>query len=246
MNDAGTLQELAMAITVIYHGHSNAEIHAGNFRIQLDPFYTSNPLADIKADKPNPTHILVSHAHVDHCEDAVAIAKRTGAVLASNFEMSNYFDAKGVPATQAVNHGGGVNFPFGRATYVHAFHTSSFADGTYGGQPGGWVIEIPPAVSGLAAAKTIYFAGDTGLFGDMKLIGELWSIDLSFLPIGDVFTMGPAHALKAAQFLRTKRVIPIHYNTWPPITQDAEKFCADLNQIGVEGFPLKAGMSINL
>jgi L-ascorbate metabolism protein UlaG (beta-lactamase superfamily) len=228
-----------MSIKIIYHGHSNIEIHAGAFRIQLDPFYTSNPLADVKANEVHPTHLLLSHAHFDHVEDALSIARRTGAVIASNYEITSYFDKMGAPKTQGMNHGGGVNFPFGRATYTVAFHTSSFADGTYGGQPGGWIIEFPAAIAG--QARTIYFAGDTALFGDMKLLGELYNIDLACLPIGDIFTMGPAHALKAAEFLRARRVLPIHYNTWPPIAQDAAKFAGGLKQMGIEGLPLKPG-----
>jgi len=227
-----------MPVKVFYHGHSNVEIHSGNYRIQLDPFYTSNPIADMKADAVNPTHILLSHAHFDHAEDVEAVAKRTGAILASNYEITTYYEKRGVKKTVGMNHGGGVNFDFGRATYTVAFHTSSFADGTYGGAPGGWMIET--------GGKTIYFAGDTALFGDMKLLGELWAIDLAFLPIGDMFTMGPAHALKAAQLLRSKAVVPIHHSTWPPIKQDAAKFAADLAALGIQGHPLTPGQSLTL
>jgi L-ascorbate metabolism protein UlaG (beta-lactamase superfamily) len=228
-----------MAVKIVYHGHSNVEIHSGAQRIQLDPFYTHNPLADVKAEAVNPTHILLSHAHFDHVEDAEGIAKRTGAVLASNYEITTYYEARGVKTTRGMNHGGGSAFEFGRATYTVAFHTSSFADGTYGGQPGGWIIET--------GGKTIYFAGDTALFGDMKLLGELWKIDLALLPIGDTFTMGPAHAIKAAALLRCAAVIPIHYNTFPPIVQDGGKFAADLKkEAGIAGFPLKAGQSIEI
>ncbi len=115
-----------------------------------------------------------------------------------------------------MNHGGGVDFPFGRATYTLAFHTSSFPDGAYGGQPGGWVIET--------GGKVIYHAGDTALFGDMRLIGEMWPIDLACLPIGDRYTMGPAHAALAAEMLKAKAVLPIHYNTWDLIAQDAHEW----------------------
>ena len=115
-----------------------------------------------------------------------------------------------------MNHGGGMDFPFGRATYTIAFHTSSWEDGSYAGEPGGWVVET--------GGKTIYHAGDTALFGDMHLIGELWKIDLACLPIGDCFTMGPAHAVRAAEMLKAKAVLPIHYNTFPPIKQDPHAF----------------------
>ena len=178
-----------MSIQVIYHGHSNVEIHTAGARLQIDPFYTGNGLADIPAAKANPTHILLSHAHSDHVGDTVAIAKRTGAPIITNYEMALYLQRQGAPAIAPMNHGGGLNFPFGRITMTLAFHTSSFDDGTYGGQPGGFILELNSG----PAAKTIYFAGDTALFGDMKLLGELFSIDLACLPIGDCFTMGPAH-----------------------------------------------------
>ena len=221
-----------MPVRIVYHGHSNLEIHTGDHHIQIDPFYDENPLADVKADKVSPGTILVTHAHWDHSDDVVKIAKRTGAEVASNFEIASYYEKKGLTA-QAMNHGGGVDFPWGRATYTLAFHTSSFGDGTYGGEAGGWVVET--------GGKVIYHAGDTALFGDMRLIGELWDIDLACLPIGDRYTMGPAHALKAAGMLKAKAVLPIHYNTWPPIAQDPQAFAAQLQARGIRGLPLKAG-----
>ncbi len=234
-----------MPTTILYHGHANLEIHTGAHRIQIDPFYSGNALADISAEKANPTHILLSHAHGDHVGDAVAIAKRTGAPITSCFEICVHLQKQGAPNIAPMNHGGCLSLPFGRVTMTLAFHTSSFDDGSYGGQPAGFIIEIPGGDGG--KTKTIYFAGDTALFGDMKLLGELYSIDLACLPMGDCFTMGPAHAIKAAQFLKTKKVLPIHYNTFPAIVQDVEKFAADLkNQTGIECVPLKAGQSLNL
>jgi L-ascorbate metabolism protein UlaG (beta-lactamase superfamily) len=232
-----------MPTNILYHGHSNLEILAGAHRLQIDPFYTGNGLADVSAEKVNPTHILVSHAHSDHVGDTVAIAKRTKAPITACFEMCQYFQKKGAPNIAPLNHGGAVNLPFGRITMTIAFHTSSFEDGTYGGQPAGFIIEIPDG----GQTKTIYFAGDTCLFGDMKLLGELYSIDLACLPMGDCFTMGPAHAIKAAQFLKAKKVLPIHYNTFPQIMQDVGKFVADLKgQAGIEGVALKAGEMLEL
>jgi L-ascorbate metabolism protein UlaG (beta-lactamase superfamily) len=228
-----------MSVKLIYHGHANVEIHSGPHRIQIDPYYTGNPMADIPAAKANPTHILISHAHSDHVGDAVELAKRTGAPITANFEMCLHLQRMGAPNIAPMNHGGGLNLPFGRVTMTLAFHTSSFEDGAYGGEPAGFILEI--------AGKTIYFAGDTALFGDMKLLGELYSIDLACLPIGDCFTMGPAHAIKAAQFLKTKRVLPMHYNTFPPIAQDAGKFAKELQSQGhIAGLPLKAGQSIEI
>jgi len=228
-----------MAVKIIYHGHANLEIHSEAHRIQIDPFYTGNGLADVGPEKVNPTHILLSHAHGDHVGDTISIAKRTGASVIANYEMTTHLQKLGAPNVHPMNHGGGTNFDFGRATMTIAFHTSSFPDGTYGGEAGGWIIET--------GGKVIYFAGDTALFGDMKLIGELWNVDLACLPIGDNFTMGPAHAIKAAAMLKPKQVLPIHYDTFPPIKQDVQKFVADLlKETGIRGLPLKAGQTIEL
>jgi L-ascorbate metabolism protein UlaG (beta-lactamase superfamily) len=225
-------QEHAMAATVIYHGHSNIEIHAGSHRIQIDPFYDSNPLADIKSDQPDPQYIFLSHAHFDHVDDAVRIAKRSKATIVANFEMASYYEKQGMK-TIGMNTGGGSSFAFGRATLVQAFHTSTFADGTPGGAPGGWVIEI--------GGKIIYFAGDTAIFGDMALFGKLWKFDLACLPIGDHFTMGPDHALLAAEMLKAPCVLPIHYNTFPPIKQDGSAFGRRLQEKQMTPVILKAG-----
>ncbi len=231
-----------MSARVIYHGHSNVEIHSGPHRIQIDPFYTGNPLADVAAAKVNPTLILLTHAHGDHVGDVVALAQRTKAPVAANYEMCMYLAKKGVPTVLPMNHGGSLALPGGggggHVTMTIAFHTSSFEDGTYGGQPAGFIVET--------GGKTIYHAGDTALFGDMKLLGELYAIDLACLPMGDCFTMGPALAVKAAQFLRAKKVLPIHYNTFPPIQQDAAKFTAALKEVGIEGVALIAGQSVDL
>ena len=222
-----------MALTLLYHGHSNVELHFGEHRVQVDPFYTGNGLADITAAAVNPTVIFLSHAHGDHVGDAVDLSKRTGAPIVACFEMALHLEKQGAKV-RGMNHGGGLNFPFGRVTMTIAFHTSTFPDGVCGGQPAGFICEI--------GGKVVYFAGDTALFGDMKLIGELWNIDLACLPIGDCFTMGPAHAIKAAELLRARKVLPIHYNTFPPIEQDAGKFVRDLRQrTGIEGIALKAG-----
>ena len=228
-----------MPVRVIYHGHSNLEIHSGGHRIQIDPFYDDNPLADCKAIDVAPTHILLTHAHGDHSADVVPIAKRTGAPVASNYEIATHYQKKHNLEIVAMNHGGGMDFPFGRATYTIAFHTSSWDDGSYAGEPGGWIIET--------AGKTIYFAGDTALFGDMRLIGELWDVDLACLPIGDCFTMGPAHAVRAAEMLKAKAVLPIHYNTFPPIKQDPHAFARELEKrTQSRAYPIHAGESIDL
>jgi L-ascorbate metabolism protein UlaG (beta-lactamase superfamily) len=227
-----------MSVKIVFHGQSNVEIHSGNHVIQIDPFYTGNPLCDIQAEKVNPQHILLTHAHSDHIGDTESIARRAGAEIVANYEITMRFAEKKLK-TSPVNHGGGCDFPFGRAFMTIAFHTSMFDDGSYGGQPGGWIIQT--------GGKTIYHAGDTALFGDMELLGRLFQIDLACLPIGDRFTMGPAHALVAAKMLNAKTVLPMHYNTWPMIAQDGAAFARDLEkQHGIKGFPLTAGQSMEL
>jgi L-ascorbate metabolism protein UlaG (beta-lactamase superfamily) len=227
-----------VSVKVIFHGQSNIEIHNGSHVIQVDPFYDHNPVCDKKASQVNPQTILVTHAHSDHSGDVESIAARTGATISSNFEICNHFQKKKLKV-DPMNHGGSLAFPFGSAYMSIAFHTSSFDDGSYGGQPGGFVIQT--------GNKTIYHAGDTALFGDMELIGRLFQIDLACLPIGDRFTMGPAHAMLAAKMLRAKSVLPIHYNTWPLIAQDGDAFARDLQKAhAIKGHPLKAGESVDL
>jgi L-ascorbate metabolism protein UlaG (beta-lactamase superfamily) len=227
-----------MSVKVIFHGQSNFEIHAGSHVIQIDPFYDDNPICDTKAQNVIPQTILLTHAHGDHIADAQSISKRTGAPIASNFEVCNHFGVKGLKV-EPMNHGGAVEFPFGRAYMTIAFHTSSFPDGSYGGQPGGWVIQT--------GGKTIYHAGDTALFGDMELIGRRFAIDLACLPIGDRFTMGPSDAWLAAKMLKAKAVVPMHYNTFPMIAQDGEAFARDLEkQHGIKGFAIKPGQSVEI
>ncbi len=226
-----------MAVKVIYHGHSNVELHADGHRIQIDPFYDSNPLADVKSDRPDPQFIFLSHAHFDHVDDAERMAKRTSAIIVANFEMAAYYENRGFK-TVGMNTGGGCEFPFGRATLVQALHTSSFPDGTPGGAPGGWILQV--------GGKTIYFAGDTALFGDMALFGKLWKIDLAFLPIGDHYTMGPEHALIAAEMLKATHVMPVHYNTFPPIKQDGAAFGRRLREKQINPVVLTAGGEFNL
>ncbi|HUB26328.1 MAG TPA: metal-dependent hydrolase [Tepidisphaeraceae bacterium] len=227
-----------MSVKVVFHGQANVEIHSGDHVIQVDPYYTGNPLCQAKAEKANPQHILLTHAHADHVGDTESIAKRTGAEIVSNYEITLRFAEKKLK-TAPMNHGGRCAFPFGHAFMTIAFHTSMFDDGAYGGQPGGYIIQTGGA--------TIYHAGDTALFGDMELLGRLFPIDLACLPIGDRFTMGPAHAMLAAKMLKAKMVLPMHYNTFPMIAQDGPAFAHELEkQHGIKGFALDAGQSLEL
>lgn len=224
-----------MAVRLTFHGHAAWSVDADGVKILMDPFLSGNPLADVGPDDVEAEYILITHAHGDHIGDAVAIAKRTGATVVSNFEIANWFGAQGVNA-HPLHLGGGKEFPFGRVELTLAHHGSSFPDGGYGGNPAGIILK--------AGGKTIYNAGDTALFYDMKLIGEMHTPDVALLPIGDNFTMGPEAALKAVELIRPRRVIPMHYNTFELISQDAQVFarrCKD--EVGVECTVLKPGES---
>lgn len=201
--------------TLTYHGHATWGLETNGTTILIDPFFTGNPLATRAAGDVSANFIILTHAHGDHYGDTVAIAKRTGATVISNFEIVSYCQKQGVANAHPLHLGGGYTFPFGRVKLTVAHHGSSFPDGTYGGNPAGVVMEIE--------GKRLYNAGDTALFSDMSLIGE-GGLDVALLPIGDNFTMGPDDASVAAKFLRARTVIPQHYNTWPVITQDPEAF----------------------
>jgi L-ascorbate metabolism protein UlaG (beta-lactamase superfamily) len=190
-------------VELTYHGHACFGISVGNTQLLIDPFLTGNELADVGADEVQADYILISHGHGDHLGDAVEIAKRTGAMTISNFEIANWLEAQGVARSHALHIGGGHDFPFGRVKLTIAHHGSALPDGSYGGNP----------------------AGDTGLFYDMKLIGEE-GLDVAILPIGDNFTMGPDDALRAVKLLAPKVVIPIHYDTFDVIQQDPRAFVA--------------------
>jgi L-ascorbate metabolism protein UlaG (beta-lactamase superfamily) len=202
-----------MATRVRWLGHACLLFESGGQRLLVDPFLKDNPAAAIKPDEAKADFILVSHGHGDHVGDTVAIANRTGATVVSNYEIILWLQKQGVKKTHGQQHGGGHAFPFGRVKLTLAFHGSALPDGSNGGNPAGFLLYFKDG-------KKVYDAADTGLFGDMRLIGEE-GIDLAILPIGDNFTMGPDDALRAVKLIGPKRVLPIHYNTWPLIAQDA-------------------------
>ena len=200
-----------MSFTFTWYGHATLGLETGGRHILVDPFFTYNPAASTTADKVAADYILVSHGHGDHVGDAEAISKRTGALVISNAEIAGWFEHKGVKA-HGQHLGGGYHHPFGYLKLTFAIHGSGLPDGSYGGNPAGFLLTT-------LAGEKIYMAQDTGLFGDMKLIGDE-GIDLAILPIGDNYTMGPDDALRAVEFLRPRHVVPIHYNTFDLIAQD--------------------------
>ncbi len=208
---------------VTCYGHACFSVQIKNRTLLFDPFISGNPLAKaIDVKKVPADFILVSHGHGDHVGDAVEIAKRTNALVIANFEVATWLNKQGAPRVHPLNHGGGFQFDFGRAKFVNAIHSSTMPDGTFGGNPGGFVIE--------SAEGNFYYSGDTALTLDMKLIGESTKLKFAVLCIGDNFTMGPADAVKAAEFVRCNEVLGAHYDTFPPIKIDhaaaQEKFRA--------------------
>ncbi|NMB55890.1 MAG: metal-dependent hydrolase [Leptolinea sp.] len=224
---------------VTWLGHAAFSLETEGKTILVDPFLTRNPLALISADKVEADYILITHGHGDHLGDALNIARRTGATIISNAEICDWLAAKGVKV-HGQHLGGGFNHPFGYVKLTLALHGSALPDGSNGGNPAGFLITLKEN------GKKMYFAGDTGLFGDMRLIGEE-GIDLAALPIGDNFTMGPADALRAVRLLQPGLVIPIHYNTFPVIRQDASLWAKEVEaETSTKVKVLSPGESIDL
>lgn len=196
-----------------YYGHSCFAVKVGGQSLLFDPFVTPNPLASaIDVSTIPADYILISHGHEDHMADAVNIAKRTGALLISNFEIVTWFAGKGITHSHPLNHGGSHTLEFGRVKYVNAIHSSTLPDGSSGGCPGGFVIET--------GEGNFYYSGDTALTMDMKLIGESVPLKFAALCVGDTFTMGIEDAIKAADFVNCTEVVGVHFDTFPPITID--------------------------
>lgn len=222
-----------------YLGHAAFSLTDGKYNLLIDPFISGNPLAKVKTSELNPTHILLTHGHGDHLGDAIDIAKRTKALIIAPTELANYCLSKGAKAHAMYM--GAYNFDFGKLRMTPAWHGSSVEEnGTskYLGTPCGYVIYM--------SGKCVYHAGDTGVFGDMALIGRMNPLDCALLPIGGNFTMDPEEALEAAQMLQAKLVIPMHFNTFPVIKQDEKAFVEEVKKKGLKAVALAPGESIEI
>src|SRR5689334_10417685 len=227
-----------MTIKITWFSHSAFQLDINGAAIVIDPFLTGNPLASTSADKINADYILLTHGHGDHFGDTVSIAQRTKAQVVAMAEITYWLNAHGVENCHAQNTGGSHTFPFGDVKFVKAEHSSSLPDGTYAGQACGIILTVDN--------KRLYFAGDTALFSDLKLIGES-EIDLACLPIGDNFTMGPTDAVTATKWIHPKAVFPIHYNTFPVIVQDAAGWAQHVsNETSSQAIVVDPGSSFSI
>ena len=227
-----------MAIKITWYSHACFLIETHQAKLLIDPFISDNPLSPQKADQIEADYILVSHGHGDHLGDTVNIAKRTGATVISNYEIQTWLIKQGVENAHPQHIGGGFDYPWGRVKLTIAQHGSALPDGSYGGNPCGFLLYIE--------GKKIYHACDTGLFYDMKLIGEE-GIDLAILPIGDNFTMGPDDALRAVRLIEPEQVIPIHYDTFDVIKQDPHAWAKRVEKETIaKVIVMKPGDSLNL
>ncbi|MBA60870.1 MAG: metal-dependent hydrolase [Planctomycetaceae bacterium] len=202
-----------MTTSIKWLGHYSFEIKTDGLTVLVDPFLNDNPVATVSADDLQADFILVTHGHVDHVADVASIANRTGATVVAPVEAAGWFQSQqNVQNIIQLNLGGGIELPFGHVRMTIAHHSSSMPDGCYGGNPAGYILTLP--------AGKVYFSGDTALFMEMEYYGRQ-GIDLAILSIGDHFTMGPEDSVEAVKMLKPTRVVPAHFNTWPPIQQDA-------------------------
>lgn len=230
-----------MALSLTYFGHATFSILADGIHIVVDPYFApANPAATARVADVQADFILQTHGHGDHIHDTAALAKRTGAQVICVPEIAGWLHKQGISNTHGMNTGGARSFPFGRVKMTVAHHSSGLPDGSYGGNPIGFLIHFNEGLD-------LYIAGDTALTYDMKLIGEAGGVDVALLPIGDNFTMGPDDALLAAQWVQAKRVIPSHYNTWPVIAADADAFADKLRRVAeIDCTVMKPGDTVEL
>jgi L-ascorbate metabolism protein UlaG (beta-lactamase superfamily) len=221
-----------MTVKLTFLGHSACLIESGTHRVAIDPFLTGNPTASMKRDELKPTHIALTHGHDDHMGDAPIVARDTGATVYAAFELCELLTSQyKVKNVEPGNPGGKIATDFGYIAFTQAFHSSSY-NKIYCGMPCGIVVHID--------GRTVYHAGDTALFGDMALIGDIYRPDVALLPAGDRFTMGPELAARAAELIQPRVAIPVHHSTWPLLTSDLSAFTPK----DVETRVLKPGESI--
>jgi L-ascorbate metabolism protein UlaG (beta-lactamase superfamily) len=219
-----------------YYGHACFAVEIGNKTLLFDPFISGNPLAkDIDLQSLKADYILVSHGHMDHLADATAIAKRTGATVIAPYEVAQWLGKQGAPKIHPVNHGGGCPFDFGRVKLVNAIHSSSLPDGSYGGNPGGFVVQ--------SDTGNFYYSGDTALTRDMELVGESVRLTFAVLCIGGNFTMDVEEAIRAAKFVACDNIVGVHYDTFPPIAIDHAEAVEKFRAAGLRLHLVKIGAS---
>jgi L-ascorbate metabolism protein UlaG (beta-lactamase superfamily) len=227
-----------MSVKVTWYGHAATGIESAMVKLLIDPFFSGNSLAAVGPEEVEADVIVVTHGHSDHVGDTVEIAKRTGALVISNFEIINWLQARGLENVHPLHIGGGRSFDWGRVKLTIAHHGSALPDGSYGGLAAGVLLYL--------GGIKIYHAGDTGLFYDMKLIGDE-DLDLAMVPIGDNFTMGPDDAVKAVGFLDPSMVIPMHYDTFDVIQQDPVEWSGQVERkTSAKVSLLKPGESVTL
>ena len=228
------------ATEITWLGHSAFSLRVGQTAVLIDPFLDDSPVATQKSGDVAADFVLLTHGHFDHLGDTVEIAKRTGAKVVANFEIGNWLVQQGLAEENVIgmNFGGAVQLSFGKVKMTPALHSSSLPDGSYGGNPGGYILELPEG--------RVYFAGDTALTLDMKLIG-MAGLELAVLPIGDFYTMGPEDSIEAIKLLNPRRVLPCHYNTMPGIKQDAAAWAENVrSHTAAEPIVLQPGETLNL